>query len=249
MYQYVSKAPPDNLRYRQPTNSTDPTRRERRYLEVLWYLCQRHEPVLAVQLVRWLDARPPTVSQVLRLLESKDYIERSQRGDIVLTQLGHAQAQQIVYRHRLLERFLFDVVHVPWYLLHREATDLEHALSERIVQRMQQLVSGTDTSPYGHPLQFSDPAPTSQIRLSDAPEGCSFVIQRIDEEAEEDQTLLHEFAVLSVLPHMQVHVLSNASLLGLTVQTEQRTLTLTPEHARLVWGIVNGTGARQKRSQ
>lgn len=232
----MNKAPSDNLRYRQPTNNTDPTRRERRYLEVLWYLCHRHEPVLAVHLVRWLDARPPTVSQVLRLLEGKGYIERSQRGDIVLTQRGHAQAQQIVYRHRLLERFLFDVVHVPWYLLHREATDLEHALSERIMQRMQQLVSGTDTSPYGHPLQLGDPAPASQIRLSVAPEGSSFVIQRIDEEAEEDQTLLHEFAAVGVLPHMRLHVVSTAGLLGLTVRTEQRMLMLVPEHARLVWG-------------
>lgn len=234
----MSKAPSDNLRYRQPTNSTDPTRRERRYLEVLWYLCHRHEPVLAVHLVRWLDARPPTVSQVLRLLEGKGYIARSQRGDIGLTQRGHAQAQQIVYRHRLLERFLFDVVQVPWYLLHREATDLEHVLSERIVQQMQQRVFVTDTSPYGHPLQLGEPAPASQIRLSAAPEGSNFVIQRIDEEAEEDQTLLHQFAVLSLVPDMCLQVKSTAGLLGLMVQNEQRTITLMPEHARLVWGAV-----------
>lgn len=226
------KAPSDSLRYRQ--NTIEPTRRERRYLAVLWHLQQRHSPVLAVHLVRWLAAPAPTVSQVLRLLERKAYIQRSERGDIVLTEEGAAQARQIVYRHRLLECFLFKVVLIPWHLLHREALELEPVMSGRLEQLVREQVASVRSNPYGQPLNGAGyPA---AVRLSHAHAGQLFAVQWIDEAGEEDDDLLYDLGAAQVVPGVQVEVLQASPLRGVQLRSQQHIIELDAGRACFVCG-------------
>ncbi len=226
------KVPSDNVRYRQP--SIDPTRRERRYLEVLWYLQQRHEPVLAVHLVRWLQAPAPTVSQVLRVLERKAYIQRNGRGDITLTSSGVQQARQIVYRHRLLECLLFEVLQIPWHLLHREALELEPVMSDALEQRVRQRLVTATYSPYGVPLAV-DNQPVGMCLRSVAT-GQRFVVGWIDAEGEEDAELLRELATVALLPGAQLEVLESSPLRGVRLRHRQHECHLDAVRTGWVWG-------------
>ncbi|MFQ3664385.1 MAG: helix-turn-helix domain-containing protein, partial [Chloroflexaceae bacterium] len=88
-----------NPRQRRRVGVDGPTTKERDYLEVLYYLSQRSEPVIAAQVARWLALQPPTVSHALQEMEKKGYIQRDERGEITLTPLGAGLAEGIVRRH------------------------------------------------------------------------------------------------------------------------------------------------------
>lgn len=98
-----------------PENGTHQplTRRERTYLPVIYYLTRRDEPTIAAQIVRWLGVTPPTVTQALQQFVARGLIERTSRGTITLTPTGHALAETLVRRHRLLECFLCIVSDAP----------------------------------------------------------------------------------------------------------------------------------------
>ena len=87
-----------------------PTDKMREYLEVIYYLAARREPVIGARLAEWLDVTPPTVTNIVQRLEEQGYISRDGRGEISLTEGGFTLAEAMVKRHRVLERFLVDVM-------------------------------------------------------------------------------------------------------------------------------------------
>src|SRR5439155_1507760 len=76
---------------------------------------------------RAMQVSPPTVSEMVGRLERDGYITRGGDKTISFTTRGQSQAEDVVSRHRLIERFLTDVVGVPWDDVHEEAERLEHA--------------------------------------------------------------------------------------------------------------------------
>ena len=99
---------------------------------------------------------------------------------------GQAQAEEIVSRHRLIERFLTDVVGVPWDDVHEEAENLEHAMSPRFEAYVKSAVGDAATCPHGHPIavgQRMEGAP-----LGDCEPDARVRILRFENEAED---LLH----------------------------------------------------------
>ena len=105
-----------------------PTDKMREYLEVIYYLAARREPVIGARLAEWMDVTPPTVTNIVHRMEEQGYITRDGRGEISLTEGGFTLAEAMVKRHRVLERFLVDVMGVPWHMIHEEAVRLEHNL-------------------------------------------------------------------------------------------------------------------------
>ena len=73
----------------------------------------------------------PTVHEMLGRLERDGYIERDSERTISFTNSGREHAEHVVSRHRMIERFLTDVVGVPWDDVHEEAEQLEHAMTPR----------------------------------------------------------------------------------------------------------------------
>jgi DtxR family transcriptional regulator, Mn-dependent transcriptional regulator len=92
------------------------------------------------------------VHEMVGRLEHDGYITR--RGDktIAFTADGAVQAEGIVRRHRLIERFLTDVLGVPWDEVHEEAERLEHAMSPVLEERMLAAIGDAKTCPHGHPI-------------------------------------------------------------------------------------------------
>src|SRR5437660_6148489 len=114
-------------------------------------------------------------------LEGDGYVERADDKSLTFTERGRGEAQAIVRRHRLIERFLTDVLGVPWDEVHEEAERLEHAMSPVLEERMLAAIGDAKTCPHGHP--FDGPREQGAL-LADVERGASVRVLRFENEAE-----------------------------------------------------------------
>ena len=97
------------------------TAAEEEYLESLFWLYEAGLPMTGANLARAMQLSAPTVHEMLGRLERDGYIQRNSERMIEFTDSGREHAERIVSRHRMIERFLTDVVGVPWDDVHEEA--------------------------------------------------------------------------------------------------------------------------------
>ena len=116
-------------------------------------------------------------------LEGDGYVERARRQVPYLHRAGPGRGQAIVRRHRLIERFLTDVLGIPWDEVHEEAERLEHAMSPVLEERMLAAIGDAKTCPHGHPIV--EGAREEGVLLADVEPGADVVILRFENEAEE----------------------------------------------------------------
>src|SRR5256885_8349437 len=102
------------------------------YLETILELEESGIPPMRARLVERLGVSAPTVSETVGRLEREGLLELDERKLLRLTERGRLAATGVMRRHRLAERLLVDVLHVPWHQVHEEAHRLEHAVSETL---------------------------------------------------------------------------------------------------------------------
>jgi DtxR family Mn-dependent transcriptional regulator len=159
---------------------------EEEYMQTLFWLHEAQLPMTAANVARAMQLSAPTVHEMVGRLERDGYIVRAADKSIDFTQDGRDHAEQVVSRHRLIERFLTDVVGVPWDDVHEEAEKLEHAMSPRFEAYVLSAVGDAATCPHGHPIR-----PGNRIEgvpLADVEVGAQVRILRFENEAED---LLH----------------------------------------------------------
>jgi DtxR family transcriptional regulator, Mn-dependent transcriptional regulator len=159
---------------------------EEEYLQILFWLQEARLPMTGANVARAMQLSAPTVHEMIGRLERDGYITRGQDRVIAFTDDGSTHAEGIVRRHRLIERFLTDVLGVPWDEVHEEAERLEHAMSPVLEQRMLAAIGDATTCPHGHPLVAGERL--SGVPLADVDVGASVRVLRFENEAED---LLH----------------------------------------------------------
>ena len=125
---------------------------EEEYLQILFWLQEAGLPMTGANVARAMQLSAPTVHEMVGRLERDGYITRGSDRAIAFTDAGAAHAEGIVRRHRLIERFLTDVLGVPWDEVHEEAERLEHAMSPVLEERMLAAIGDAKTCPHGHPI-------------------------------------------------------------------------------------------------
>ena len=125
---------------------------EEEYLQSLFWLHEAGLPMTGANVARAMQLSPPTVHEMVGRLERDGYITRAKDRTIAFTDSGVEHAEEIVRRHRLIERFLTDVLGVPWDEVHEEAERLEHAMSPVLEERMLAAIGDAKTCPHGHPI-------------------------------------------------------------------------------------------------
>lgn len=212
------------------------TRKEREYLEVIYYLAARGEPVIAARLAEWLKVKPPTVTQMLQRLVRKGAIRRAEGGPVALTETGYEQAEAIVRRHRLLECFLVDIMGMPWHAIHEEAVRLEHGMSPLMVERMEALVGASLTCPHGNPVPGNRETYPGSVRLDQASVGQSFQLRRIVEEAEEDNELMRYLQAHGLVPGAACRIADASPRFGVVLEHEGHSVAVSSAVAGVLWG-------------
>ncbi len=171
---------------------------EEEYLQTLFWLHEAGLPMTGANVARAMRLSAPTVHEMIGRLERDGYITRAGDKSIGFTEAGQAHAEGIVRRHRLIERFLTDVLGIPWDEVHEEAERLEHAMSPVLEERMLAAIGDAKTCPHGHPI--TPGARIEGVPLADVEPGATVTILRFENEAED---LLHELRVAGLEPGMQ----------------------------------------------
>ena len=171
---------------------------EEEYLQILFWLHEVGLPMTGANVARAMQLSPPTVHEMIRRLERDDFITRAGDKTISFTPTGLEQAEEIVRRHRLIERFLTDVLNVPWDEVHEEAERLEHAMSPVLEERMLAAIGDATTCPHGHPINVGQRI--DGVPLADVQEGARVRVLRFENEAED---LLHYLKDSGIEPGLE----------------------------------------------
>jgi DtxR family Mn-dependent transcriptional regulator len=168
---------------------------EEEYLQIMFWLHEAGLPITGANIARAMQLSAPTVHEMIGRLEHDGYVERLSDKSLAFTADGREHAQAIVRRHRLIERFLTDVLGIPWDEVHEEAERLEHAMSPVLEERMLAAIGDATTCPHGHPLV--EGAREEGALLADVESGAAVHVLRFENEAED---ILHYLKAAGLRP-------------------------------------------------
>ena len=146
-----------------------------------------------------------SVTQLFKWLSERGYVRYIPYHGVELTETGHVMATELVRRHRLLELFLVHVMGFPLDEVDAEAEQLEHAISEAFVDRMDTLLGNPTEDPHGDPIPNkagSVVAPASEP-LATVQAGQQVIVQRVSDDRPD---LLRYLAELGLVPGTLVTV-------------------------------------------
>ena len=207
---------------------------EEEYLQILFWLQEAGLPMTGANVARAMQLSAPTVHEMIGRLERDGYITRGSDRAIAFTDNGAEHAEGIVRRHRLIERFLTDVLGVPWDEVHEEAERLEHAMSPVLEQRMLAAIGDAKTCPHGHPLEAG--ARLSGVPLADVAVGASVRILRFENEAED---LLHYLKSSGLEPGLEGTLSASDDEQVVVQAADGRLCAVTPSVAETVSAIAD----------
>src|SRR5687768_8998363 len=171
---------------------------EEEYLQIIYWLQEAGLPMTGANIARAMQVSAPTVHEMIGRLEADGYVTRADDKSLSFTDTGREHAENIVRRHRLIERFLTDVFDIPWDQVHEEAERLEHWMSPTVEERMLKAIGDAKTCPHGHPI-FTDQREAG-VPLADVEEGAKVRVLRFENEAED---LLHYLKDSGLTPGLE----------------------------------------------
>ena len=190
---------------------------EQEYLEIMFWLEEAGLPMTGANIARAMQLSPPTVHEMIGRLTGDGYVERKPDKSLEFTVTGREHASHIVRRHRMIERFLTDVLGIPWDEVHEEAERIEHAMSPVLEERMRAAIGDATTCPHGHPIV--EGIREQGALLSDVEPGAKVHVLRFENEAEE---LLHYLKDSGLYPGLEGNVQSSGEE-GVTIASTEGT--------------------------
>ena len=174
------------------------TAAEEEFLQTIYWLEEAGLPITGANIARAMQLSAPTVHEMVGRLETDGYISRKVDKSLEFTRSGRDHASQIVRRHRLIERFLTDILGIPWDEVHEEAERLEHAMSPTLEERMLAAIGDAKTCPHGHPIAAG--TRVEGVPLADVEEGATVLVLRFENEAED---VLHYLKETGLRPGLE----------------------------------------------
>lgn len=128
------------------------------YLRAIYSLCEENinQGVKSVDIATKLKVSRPSVSAMVKKLAKQGFIEVSSYSKLFLTKTGKIEAKKIMYKHRVIEVFLTDILNLNLKKVHEEAHKLEHAFSDESVKRIDNLLNNPKLSSSGKRIQLKE---------------------------------------------------------------------------------------------
>jgi DtxR family Mn-dependent transcriptional regulator len=139
------------------------------------------------QVASALGVVPGTATTMVKALAESGLVHYEPYMGVRLTAAGDKLASRVLRRHRLIELFLVKVLGMSWAAVHDEAEHLEHAVSDHLIERIDQMLGRPSVDPHGDPIPASDGTmpPFDSLDLLTAPVGRALVVTRVlDQSAE-----------------------------------------------------------------
>src|SRR5216683_4291938 len=189
------------------------TQSQEDYLKALYHLHGDSRPVPTRELAQRLGISSPSVSEMVSRLEAQGLVEHDRYRGQQLTREGRKVALELVRHHRLLEMFLVQVLGYSWDEVHEEAERLEHVISERMEQRIFELLGRPELDPHGHviPTLGGKVRPVSERPLSECRAGERVIVQGV---SDDDPARLRELERRGLLPGTPIAVVGASEFEG-----------------------------------
>lgn len=183
-----------------------------------------------------LRVAPSSVTSMLKALHDSGLVDYRPYEGVRLTSQGTALALRVLRRHRLIELFLVQTLHLSWDEVHEEAEHMEHAVSDLLVDRIDDFLGRPELDPHGDPIPRSDGsvAIIEQTPLSDCLVGSEVLLARVLDQSPEFLRFLTE-GKLEIGARMTV--LRNEKSVGIVsvdCQGQQITLGLDAAHSLMM---------------
>lgn len=182
------------------------------YLEALYEMAEEGIPTLQARLAEWLGVSAASVSEAVKRLTARGLVRTGEGRRLQFTPQGEEVARVLVRRHRLAERFLVEVLRLPWYLSHEEATRWGRVITDAVEQRLTEVLDDPGTCVHGNPI----PGSSHRVDISDlrplhemAP-GARVRLERLTEDLELDLEIMRFFEESGLMPGAAIRVLSVA---------------------------------------
>lgn len=161
------------------------------YLKAALQISLKHETewVSTGELATAMNVSPGTVTSMLKTLSESGLATYKPYEGVRLTAAGRKLAMRMLRRHRLIELFLVQTLDLTWDCVHEEAENMEHAVSDLLIDRIDEYLGHPECDPHGDPI----PTPDGELRgvsdsavpLADCAPGTKVKFVRvIDQEAE-----------------------------------------------------------------
>ena len=110
------------------------------YLETVLELEQLHGVVRSIDIAKKLGVSRPSVNKAINNLKEAGMVTQQSYGDIRLTVIGRQTAQEIIYRHMLIKKFLITVLHLDPDIAETDACKIEHILSPQTIESLEKFI-------------------------------------------------------------------------------------------------------------
>jgi DtxR family Mn-dependent transcriptional regulator len=213
------------------------------YLKVIWNAQEWSlEKVSTKMLAEKIGVSASTASESIRKLAEQGLVDHEKYGAVTLTESGRRAALAMVRRHRLIEAFLVKELGYSWDEVHDEAEVLEHAVSDRLVARIDAKLGFPQRDPHGDPIPGSDgrvPTPPAR-QLWACHDGDAGTVARI---SDADPEMLRYFDSIGISLDSRLRVLTRREFAGMiSVAVESAdgaptTVDLGSPAAQAIWMV------------
>lgn len=209
----------------------------RHYVETIFYIQQEEGRVRPGRVAEWLGLSAPTVTVTLQRLARRGWVALGADRSVHLTRSGEALASRTVRVHRLLERWLTDVLGLDWATADEEAQSIAGGVSERVADRLDELLGHPATCPHGNVIPGREAPYGDLVALSDLAPGTPARIRRISEVAEHDAPqLLRELETYGLFTGTRISVAAaDASVEAIPVEVDGALRPIGTGVGRLIW--------------
>ena len=171
------------------------------YLETIYFLAfpigeyappGARVPTLAARVAEMLGVSRASAGEMLKRLERDGLVRRGEHKEALLTTKGRARAEQVVRKHRIIERLLTDFMGYTAAEAHVHADELGDTFTDDMIERVAERLGNPERCPHGWPVDpdFEQAENAELVALAELEEGASADIVRL---AEHDGELLHWF--------------------------------------------------------
>lgn len=209
------------------------------YLKALWSAETRGKGMTISQLAKKMGVVASTASENVTRLKAQGLVEHQPYRPVHLSDTGRHVAVGIIRRHRLLETYLHEHLGFEWDEVHEEAETLEHAVSDRLLAKLDHILGYPARDPHGDPIPSEDGtwhAPTTQP-LAHAPSGQGLLVGRISDQSSQ---ILRDLEKLGIALDMRLTIRTihpNGSMqieVSTPDNTQTQTLTLNAQHVAAI---------------
>ncbi|QDU97491.1 metal-dependent transcriptional regulator [Lignipirellula cremea] len=204
------------------------------YIKTIYQICidQNDTPAGTGKIADILGVSPGTVTSMLKGLSESGMVTYTPYTGVILTESGRSLALRVLRRHRLIELFLTRTLALSWDEVHAEAENMEHSVSDFLIDRIDAYLGYPENDPHGDPIPRADgTVPLSNGEsLADLKINDHFYLLRV---LDQSQSFLRFLSEAGLELNSQGRVVSNSPEGGvISIEVDGRPTTLSHEAAK-----------------